>query len=85
ALVDRDTGEAYIHNIAVAASHQGQGLATRLLRHGLAWMFTFPEVKRIELSVREENVAAMRVYEKAGFRKIRAVRQMRKRIGTREG
>ena len=80
ALVDRDTGEAFIHNIGVATSHQGRGLATRLLRHGLAWMFTFPEVKRIELSVREENAPAIRVYEKAGFRKTQAVRQMRKQL-----
>ena len=80
ALVDREFGEAWIHNIGVAESHRGRGLATRLLRHGLAWMFTFPEVKRIELSVREENAAAIRVYEKAGFRKTRPVRQMRKPI-----
>ena len=52
-------------------------MATRLLSHGLAWMFGFDEVKRIELSVREENQAALKVYEKAGFKRLRAIRQMR--------
>ena len=78
ASVDRELGEAFVDNIGVAETHKGRGLATRLLRHGLAWMFTFPEVKRIELSVRAENAAAIRVYEKAGFRKLRSVTQMRR-------
>lgn len=77
ATVDREIGEAFVDNIGVDERFRGRGIATRLLEHGLAWMFGFDEVDRIELSVREENAAAIRVYEKAGFRKLYAVRQMR--------
>lgn len=77
ANVERATGEAFVDNLGVDAAVRGRGLATRLLIHGLWWMFSFEEVKEIELSVRQENTAALRVYENAGFRKLYAIRQMR--------
>lgn len=77
ASVDRETGEALIENIGVDEAFRGRGIATRLLRHGLVWFFSFDEVQRIELSVRQENEAAIKVYENAGFRKAWAIRQMR--------
>ena len=77
ASVDRETGEAFVDNIGVDERFRGRGFATRLLTHGLWWMFGFEEVTKIELSVREENSAALQVYEKAGFRKLHAIRQMR--------
>lgn len=40
-------------------------------------MFGLDEITRIELSVREENQAALKVYEKAGFERQRSIRQMR--------
>ena len=80
ASVDREVGEAFVENIGVDEHFRGRGIATRLLTHGLAWMFSLEEVDRIELSVREENAAAIRVYEKAGFAKLWAVRQMRRPV-----
>jgi ribosomal protein S18 acetylase RimI-like enzyme len=77
ATVDREVGEGFVDNIGVDETFRGRGVATRLLSHGLAWMFGFDEIKRIELSVREENQAALKVYEKAGFERLRALRQMR--------
>ena len=77
ATVERTTGEAFVDNIGVDQAIRGRGLATRLLTHGLWWMFSFEEVEEIELSVRQENTAALRVYENAGFRKLWAIRQMR--------
>lgn len=78
ARVDRSTGEASVENIGVDDAFRGRGFATRLLSHGLWWMFSFEEVTGIELSVRAENVQALRVYEKAGFRKRHSIRQTRK-------
>lgn len=83
ASVDRETGEAFVDNIGVDQRSRGRGFATRLLTHGLWWMFGFDEVAKIELSVREENAAALQVYEKAGFRKLHAIRQMRMRLAER--
>jgi ribosomal protein S18 acetylase RimI-like enzyme len=77
ATVERATGEAFVDNLGVDQAIRGRGLATRLLTHGLWWMFSFEEVEEIELSVRQENAAALRVYENAGFRKLWAIRQMR--------
>ena len=83
ATVERETGEAFVDNIGVDDAFRGRGLATRLLTHGLWWMFSFAEVNGIELSVRQENAAALRVYESAGFRKLWAIRQMRMRVSKR--
>lgn len=77
ATLDREIGEGFVDNIGVDEGFRGRGAATRLLSHGLAWMFGFDEIERIELSVREENQAALKVYEKAGFERLRAIRQMR--------
>jgi ribosomal protein S18 acetylase RimI-like enzyme len=79
ATVDREVGEGFVDNIGVDEAFRGRGVATRLLSHGLAWMFGLDEITRIELSVREENQAALKVYEKAGFERSRALRQMRLR------
>lgn len=83
ARVDRANGEASVENIGVDESFRGQGFATRLLSHGLWWMFGFKEVTGIELSVRAENRAALRVYEKAGFKKRHEIRQTRKPLRSR--
>lgn len=83
ATVERETGEAFVDNIGVDEDFRGRGLATRLLTHGLWWMFSFSEVNGIELSVRQENAAALRVYESAGFRRLYAIRQMRMLVPTR--
>lgn len=78
AEVDAENGEAYVNNIGVDERFRGRGIATRLLLHGLWWMYGFETVRSIELSVRQENEPAIRVYEKAGFRKLHAIRQVRK-------
>ena len=78
AAVDDENGEAYVENIGVDERFRGRGIATRLLLHGLWWMYGFASVQNIELSVRQENEPAIRVYEKAGFRKLHAIRQVRK-------
>ena len=83
ATVERATGEAFVDNIGVDETARGRGLATRLLTHGLWWMFSFDEINEIELSVRQENTAAVRVYENAGFRKLYEIRQMRKPVEPR--
>lgn len=78
ARVERSTGEASVENVGVDEAFRGRGFATRLLLHGLWWMFSFDEVTGIDLSVRAENAGAIRVYEKAGFRKRHSIRQTRK-------
>ena len=52
--------------VAVVPTHQGRGVGSRLIEAGLAWAREQKFV-RIELSVDEANVGAVRLYERFGF------------------
>lgn len=56
-------GQWELLNVAVAADHQRQGIATALLRHALAFIAT----AHITLEVSTANQAAQALYQKAGF------------------
>lgn len=45
----------------------GQGYATEVARALVGWALTMPEVRRVVASVSAENVASVRVLEKAGL------------------
>ena len=49
------------------ASARGRGLATRAVRLVAGWAFDELEVARIELRVHPENLASLRVADRAGF------------------
>ena len=49
------------------ASARGRGLATRAVRLVTRWAFDELGIERIELRVHPENVASLRVAERAGF------------------
>lgn len=63
------TGEAEILSVAVAAPRKGRGLAGRLLRHHLGRLAGVA-VRTVFLEVDEDNVPALRLYRKAGFREV---------------
>ena len=62
-------GEAEILSVAVAAPRKGKGLAGRLLRHHLGRLAAHA-VHAVFLEVDEDNVPALRLYRKAGFREV---------------
>jgi [ribosomal protein S18]-alanine N-acetyltransferase len=62
-------GEAEILSVAVAAPRKGKGLAGRLLRHHLGRLAGVG-VRTVFLEVDEDNVPALRLYRKAGFREV---------------
>ena len=56
--------------VAIAPAAQGQGLGRRLFAELLSRTQTqFPQVRRVELLVRESNSRAVGLYEKLGFRR----------------
>ena len=59
-------GDAHVTNIAVAASHQRQGIATRLLAE-LAWAAIDHGCGALTLEVRVSNVGAQALYREFGF------------------
>lgn len=58
--------EGDVHNVMVASSHQGQGIATQLMTKLLAEGAN-QGITEFTLEVRVSNLAAIRVYEKLGF------------------
>ncbi|OYU31997.1 MAG: ribosomal-protein-alanine N-acetyltransferase [Comamonadaceae bacterium PBBC2] len=61
--------EVHLLNITVAPEHQGQGLA-RLLLDALALWTRGQSVYWLWLEVRVGNTAAIRAYERQGFRRV---------------
>lgn len=56
------SGEGYVTNVAVLPEYRGRGIALALINEQLKNKMGF-----ITLEVRESNVPAVRLYEKAGF------------------
>jgi len=61
--------ESYVQTIAVAPDAQGHGLGTRLLA-ALVEESHRRGCKRLDLEVRADNDAAIRLYERHGFSRI---------------
>lgn len=63
-------GEGSIEFLAVGEAHRRQGLATTLIRAGLGELFRHEEIKEVRLTVGADNVAAIGLYEAAGFERL---------------
>ena len=67
-----DGGQGAIQNVGVTASHRGRGIGSLLLAQSLAG-FKSAGLSRVYLEVTAQNVAAVRLYERLGFRRTRTV------------
>lgn len=59
----------YIVSLAVDPEHQGRGIGSSLIRRGLDWLRD-KKVKYVEVLTDQNNIAAIRAYEKNNFRVI---------------
>jgi len=66
AIMTVDAGESTLENMAVANSWQRQGIGRRLLSAGLLWCRAHAS-ETVFLEVRESSLAAIALYERAGF------------------
>jgi diamine N-acetyltransferase len=66
--VDRDDGNLWIYRFMIDASMQGKGIGYQALLEVIDFLRILPGFTVILLSVHPENVAAERLYRKAGFR-----------------
>lgn len=80
AYVSPSIGDAYIDFIGVKEIARRQGIGKRLLVSALHWIFSFPEVNQVGLTVRMENEAAVKMYENTGFIIERMLLGYRKKI-----
>lgn len=67
--------------LGVAQSHWGQGVATRMLEHVVAWSAS-AGLHRLELTVHTTNLRAVAVYLRAGFQ-LEGVRRSSLIVGGR--
>jgi len=68
-LIRSVAGEAEILSVAVAPEHREAGIATGLLYKFCA-LLKAEKVKKIFLEVGQRNIAALRLYEKTGFKPV---------------
>lgn len=66
--VDTENAEASLEYMSISKDAQNQGLGTMMLKEVMSEMFSFPQIKEIQLSVNNTNSQANHVYIKAGFR-----------------
>jgi RimJ/RimL family protein N-acetyltransferase len=64
-----DRGVLGIDQFIADAANIGRGLGTELVRQFAHFLFADPAVHRIQVDPRPDNVAAIRCYEKVGFRR----------------
>ncbi|GAB5387365.1 MAG: GNAT family N-acetyltransferase [Alphaproteobacteria bacterium] len=64
---DPNNGYAYLGMSHITPSHRGKGLAAMLYQARLDWALSRPQVKRIKVSTRADNMASRKGMERAGF------------------
>lgn len=69
ALMSMAVGEAHILNLCVSPSLRRQGLAQFLMQH-LLTVARAANVTLVLLEVRASNIAAQRLYQEAGFKRL---------------
>ncbi len=55
--------------ISVLKEYWGQGIGSRLILYLIQWCKESGEIRKVNLSVREDNVRAIKLYERLGFKK----------------
>jgi ribosomal protein S18 acetylase RimI-like enzyme len=67
-----EAGGGSIQNLGVVPEHRGQGLGSQLLLAALAG-FAQVGLMRASLEVTAQNVDAIRLYRRMGFRRVKTV------------
>jgi ribosomal protein S18 acetylase RimI-like enzyme len=69
-LFRKNTRSARVYSVAVSASHRGRGIARRLMDQAECEARA-RACLRIRLEVRTDNVPAIKLYERLGFKAVR--------------
>jgi RimJ/RimL family protein N-acetyltransferase len=59
--------EVSIENLYIGTEYQNSGYATDAIKRITKYLFEEKEKKRLEVLIREDNYAAVRAFEKAGY------------------
>ena len=67
--IGRNTSFGHILTVDIAPAHRRRGIAQKLLQE-IETIFKEKGIKECRLEVREDNVAALNLYQKLGYRKV---------------
>jgi len=79
AMVGEDGHRGWVYYLAVDPARQGRGLGRAIMHAAERWLAA-RGVWKLQLLIREENVAVQRFYERLGYRDVKTV-CMQKIIG----
>ncbi len=80
ARVEPGATNGYIDFVGVAESARRQGIGRRLVSAATRWLFTFPEVEEVTLTVNAGNGGAIVLYKQLGFEHKQTLQAFRKKL-----
>lgn len=80
AKIDPAAENGYISFLGVDEPARRRGIGRRLIIAATRWLFTFPEISEVILTVNADNNAAMALYQQIGFEFLRTLVSFRKTI-----
>ncbi len=72
--LEQNQNAGYMKYIIVDGSKRGMGYGSQMVKLAMKYAFTILQFDSLKLSVFEQNIPAMKAYEKAGFREIEYVK-----------
>jgi ribosomal-protein-alanine acetyltransferase len=67
--IERNTSFGHILTVDIAPAYRRKGIAQKLLQE-IETIFREKSIKECRLEVREDNVAALNLYQKLGYKKV---------------
>lgn len=78
--VEPGATNGYIDFVGVAESTRRQGIGRRLVSAATHWLFTFPAVEEVTLTVNTGNSGAIALYKQLGFEHNQTLQVFRKQV-----